>query len=271
MNTNLLAAAPATKRGRPDYIRIEGLSKNFGRGNDGVLALQQIDCTIEQGSFVTIVGPSGCGKSTLLRILAGLLDYDIGQVALDGQPIHGTRRDVGVVFQSSILLPWRTILENVMLPAEVLGIDRKQARDRAMQLLHMVRLEGFEHKLPRQLSGGMQQRASIARALLHDPKILLMDEPFGALDAMTRERMNLELQRIWMESGKTVVLITHSIPEAVFLGDKVFVMSPRPGTLERVLPIDLPRPRTMDVMSHPTFAAASASIRERFSHAASFD
>ncbi|WP_285411257.1 ABC transporter ATP-binding protein [Variovorax sp. efr-133-TYG-130] len=258
-------------RGRPDYIRIEGLSKHFGDGGEGVLALKDIDCAIEEGSFVTIVGPSGCGKSTLLRILAGLLDYGTGRVVLDGQPIQGTRRDVGVVFQSSILLPWRTILENVMLPAEVLGIPAKQARERAMQLLHMVRLDGFEHKLPRQLSGGMQQRASIARALLHDPKILLMDEPFGALDAMTRERMNLELQRIWMESGKTVVLITHSIPEAVFLGDRVFVMSPRPGTLERVLPIDLPRPRAMDVMSHPAFAAASLSIRERFSHAASFD
>ncbi|SEB23710.1 ABC transporter ATP-binding protein [Variovorax sp. YR216] len=266
MSTN-----PRPARGRPDYIRIEGLSKHFGDGGDGVLALQGIDCAIEQGSFVTIVGPSGCGKSTLLRILAGLLDYRIGRVLLDGQPIRGTRRDVGVVFQSSILLPWRTILENVMLPAEVLGIPMKQARERAMQLLHMVRLDGFEHKLPRQLSGGMQQRASIARALLHDPKILLMDEPFGALDAMTRERMNLELQRIWMESGKTVVLITHSIPEAVFLGDQVFVMSPRPGTLERVLPIDLPRPRSMEVMAHPVFAAASTSIRERFSHAASFD
>ena len=175
------------------------------------------------------------------------------------------------MFQSSILLPWRTILDNVLLPAEVLGLDKRSARDRAMQLLRMVRLEGFEHKLPRQLSGGMQQRASIARALLHDPKILLMDEPFGALDAMTRERMNLELQRIWMESGKTVVLITHSIPEAVFLGDQVLVMSPRPGTLERVIPIDIVRPRTMAAMSEPTFARAAAEIRERFSHAASFD
>jgi NitT/TauT family transport system ATP-binding protein len=254
-----------------DYIRIEGLSKTFGNAVDGVLALDGIDCTIRHGSFVTVVGPSGCGKSTLLRILAGLLDYDVGRVLLDGQPIHGTRRDVGVVFQSSILLPWRTVLDNVLLPAEVLGLDRRRARERAMQLLHMVRLDGFEHKLPRQLSGGMQQRASIARALLHDPKILLMDEPFGALDAMTRERMNLELQRIWMESGKTVVLITHSIPEAVFLGDVVFVMSARPGRLERVVPIDIPRPRTMDAMSDPAFAQATAGIRERFSHAAAFD
>jgi NitT/TauT family transport system ATP-binding protein len=270
-NDNMMASVIPAQAGIQDYIRIEGLSKTFGAGQDGVLALKDIDCRIEQGSFVTIVGPSGCGKSTLLRILAGLLDYDVGSVVLDNQPIHGTRRDVGVVFQSSILLPWRTILDNVLLPAEVLGLDMKKARERAMQLLHMVRLDGFENKLPRQLSGGMQQRASIARALLHDPKILLMDEPFGALDAMTRERMNLELQRIWMESGKTVVLITHSIPEAVFLGDVVFVMSPRPGTLEQTIRVDLPRPRGMDVMSHPAFAAASGVIREHFSHSASFD
>jgi NitT/TauT family transport system ATP-binding protein len=226
-------ASRTARYGPRDYIRISGLSKTFGKAATACSPSTTSTAPSEQGSFVTIVGPSGCGKSTLLRILAGLLDYDVGSVVLDGQPIHGTRRDVGVVFQSSILLPWRTILDNVMLPAEVLGLDMKQARERAMQLLHMVRLDGFEHKLPRQLSGGMQQRASIARALLHDPKILLMDEPFGALDAMTRERMNLELQRIWMESGKTVVLITHSIPEAVFLGDAVFVMSPRPGTLEQ--------------------------------------
>src|SRR5690242_20800219 len=240
-----------------DYIRIQRLSKTFG----DVVALRDIDISIEQGSFVSIVGPSGCGKSTLLRIVAGLLDYSEGHVLLDGQPIQGTRRDVGMVFQSSILLPWRTVLDNVLLPAEVLGLDMKKSRERAMQLLHMVRLDGFEHKLPRQLSGGMQQRASIARALLHDPKILLMDEPFGALDAMTRERMNLELQRIWLESGKTVVLITHSIPEAIFLADRVFVMSPRPGTLERVIDVDIPRPRTMAVMSAPGFATVAAGIR----------
>jgi NitT/TauT family transport system ATP-binding protein len=267
----VLKSMPAPRQAAADYICIEGLSKVFGQDSDGVLALSNIACTIRQGSFVTIVGPSGCGKSTLLRILAGLLDYEVGSVLLDGQPIDGTRRDVGVVFQSSILLPWRTILDNVLLPAEVLGLDKHQARERAMQLLKMVRLEGFEHKLPRQLSGGMQQRASIARALLHDPKILLMDEPFGALDAMTRERMNLELQRIWMESGKTVVLITHSIPEAVFLGDVVLVMSPRPGTLERVIPIEMARPRAMAAMSDPVFAQATAEIRERFSHAAAFD
>ncbi|CAN5377862.1 ABC transporter ATP-binding protein [soil metagenome] len=254
------------------YIRIHKLSKTFGTpGQGGVLALRDIDCSIAKGSFVSVVGPSGCGKSTLLRIVAGLLDYSEGSVVLDGQPIRGTRRDVGVVFQSSILLPWRSILENVMLPAEVLGLDMKAARERAMQLIHMVKLDGFEHKLPRQLSGGMQQRASIARALLHDPKILRMDEPFGALDAMTREQMNLELQRIWSESGKTVILITHSIPEAIFLGDVVFVMTPRPGALERVIRVDLPRPRGMDAMSSPAFAAVANEIRELFNHTGSFD
>ncbi|MFM9925433.1 ABC transporter ATP-binding protein [Variovorax sp. H27-G14] len=254
------------------HIEIRGLSKSFGApGAGGVLALKNINCTIENGSFVSVVGPSGCGKSTLLRIVAGLLDYSQGSITMDGQPIRGTRKDVGVVFQSAILLPWRTILENVMLPAEVLGLDMKAARERAIQLLHMVRLDGFEQKLPRQLSGGMQQRASIARALLHDPKILLMDEPFGALDAMTREQMNLELQRIWQESGKTVILITHSIPEAIFLGDVVFVMTARPGSLERVIRVDVPRPRTMDAMGTPAFAQVAHEIRDIFDHTGSFD
>jgi len=263
---------PSETLANPGYIQISGLRKTFGEpGAGGVLALREIDCTIEKGSFVSVVGPSGCGKSTLLRIVAGLLPPSAGSVVMDGQAIAGTRRDVGMVFQSSILLPWRTILDNVMLPAEVLGLDMRVARARAMDLLQLVRLEGFEHKLPRQLSGGMQQRASIARALLHDPKVLLMDEPFGALDAMTREQMNLELQRIWMESGKTVILITHSIPEAIFLGDVVFVMTPRPGALHRVIRVDLPRPRGMDVMGSAAFNAAAQEIRELFSHIGSYD
>lgn len=169
------------------------------------------------------------------------------------------------------MLPWRSVLENVMLPAEVLGLDIAASRKRAMELLEMVGLAGFENKAPLQLSGGMQQRASIARALLHDPKILLMDEPFGALDAMTREQMNLELQRIWSESGKTVILITHSIPEAIFLGDVVFVMTARPGALQRVIRIELPRPRNMDMMSMSGFASAAHEIRELFNHTGSFD
>lgn len=255
-----------------DVIRISRLRKTFGRGTASELvALNDINCSIREGDFVSIVGPSGCGKSTLLRILAGLLDYSDGSVTMDDQPVRGTRRDVGVVFQSSILLPWRTILDNVMLPAEVLGLDITAARHRARELLAMVRLEGFEDRLPCELSGGMQQRASIARALLHDPRILLMDEPFGALDAMTREQMNMELQGIWAESRKTVILITHSIPEAVFLGDVVLVMTARPGRLERVIAVDLPRPRTMASMSAPEFGARTQEIRTLFNHAGSFD
>jgi NitT/TauT family transport system ATP-binding protein len=262
----------ARRKADDAYIQIQGLSKTYGvEGTGDVLALKDINCRIAKGSFVSIVGPSGCGKSTLLRVVAGLLDHSTGTVVMDGEPITGPRRDIGVVFQSSILLPWRTILENVLLPAEVLGLDMVKARQRAIDLLHMVRLDGFEHRLPRQLSGGMQQRASIARALLHDPKILLMDEPFGALDAMTREQMNVELQRIWQESGKTVILITHSIPEAVFLGDEVFVMTARPGTLERVIRVDLPRPRTMDSMASAVFSRVSGEVRQLLNHGGSFD
>lgn len=258
-------------KSQSEYIRINGLTKTY-RSPDGVdvHALASIDCSIEKGRFVTVVGPSGCGKSTLLRIVAGLLDYDRGTVTMDGQPVRGTRRDVGMVFQSSILLPWRTIIENVMLPAEILGLDTRVARARAFELLEMVRLKGFENKLPGQLSGGMQQRASIARALLHDPKVLLMDEPFGALDALTREQMNLELQHIWQMSGKTVILITHSIPEAIFLGDSVFVMTPRPGSLAKVISVDAPRPRTLDTMGSPSSASISREIRELFNHSGSF-
>jgi len=243
-----------------DYIRIQSLSKTFG----DVVALRDIDIAIEQGSFVSIVGPSGCGKSTLLRIVAGLLDYEQGSVSLDGQPIHGTRRDVGFVFQSSILLPWRTILENVMLPAEVLGLDMKKARDRAMQLLHMVRLDGFEDKLPRQLSGGMQQRASIARALLHDPKILLMDEPFGALDALTRLQVRTDLEALWLRRRPTVLFITHSVEEAVGLSDRILVMSPSPGEVVDDIRVDLPRPRPIVLGDVPEFATYVDRIHREF-------
>jgi NitT/TauT family transport system ATP-binding protein len=254
-----------------DHISVSNVSKSFGSSTGSVLALDRVSCSIEKGSFVSVVGPSGCGKTTLLRLMAGLMQATHGTVSMDGQAITGTRRDVGVVFQSSILLPWRTVLENVLLPAEVLGLEMRAARQRAQDLLRLVKLEGFEDKMPRQLSGGMQQRASIARALLHDPKVLLMDEPFGALDAMTREQMNLELQRIWIESGKTVILITHSIPEAIFLGDRVFVMTPRPGNLTRVIDVELPRPRSMTAMGSPEFVRVSEQIRGIFSHSGNFD
>ena len=224
-------------------------------------ALSDISLAVGEREFVTIVGPSGCGKTTLLKILAGLHRSSAGCVTVAGTPVLAPRRDIGIVFQNPILLPWRTVMENVLLPAEVQGIPRDKARARARDLLAMVGLSDFENKYPMELSGGMQQRAAISRALVHDPSILLMDEPFGALDAMTREQMNLDLQRIWRESGKTVVLITHSIPEAVFLGDRVVVMTPRPGCIARVVEVPMPRPRGIDVMGDPLFGKLSSEIR----------
>jgi len=259
------AAAPAPRteaHAEQPFIAVGGVGKTFATlQGERIEALVDINVEIAAGSFATIVGPSGCGKSTLLRILAGLIPPSAGSVEIAGQKVAGPRKDIGMVFQSSILLPWRTVLNNVMLPAEILGIPRDKARARAHELLRMVHLEGFDNKYPQELSGGMQQRASIARALLHNPAILLMDEPFGALDAMTREQMNLELQRIWQESGKTVILVTHSIPEAVFLGDQVLVMTPRPGRLATVLPVALPRPRGLDNMTTPEFGKLTHEIR----------
>jgi NitT/TauT family transport system ATP-binding protein len=263
---------PAANAAPMPAIAIRGLSKTFATmQGERIAALVDIDVGIAAGSFATIVGPSGCGKSTLLRILAGLLSATAGRVEIVGEPVTGPRRDIGMVFQSSILLPWRTVLDNVMLPAEILGIPREQARARAHELLHMVRLDGFDNKYPQELSGGMQQRASIARALLHDPAILLMDEPFGALDAMTREQMNLELQRIWQASGKTVILVTHSIAEAVFLGDQVLVMTPRPGRLAATIPVAQPRPRALDGMATPEFGRLTHEIRALLQQKSSLD
>jgi len=229
---------------------------------DPVTALEDIDLSISEGEFVCVVGPSGCGKSTLLKIFAGLLPYTSGSALLLGQPITGARRDIGVVFQSAVLLQWRNVLNNVLLPADAQGLRRDAYRGRARELLTMVGLAGFENKYPFELSGGMQQRVAITRALVHDPALLLMDEPFGALDAMTREQMNLDLQRIWMQSGKTVFLITHSIPEAVFLGDRVAVMTARPGRIAGVLTVPFARPRSLDVMATPEFGRIVTEIRK---------
>lgn len=243
-------------------IVCEGLSKTYEtlRG-DAIEALVDINLTIQPGEFVTVVGPSGCGKSTLLKIFAGLLGKTSGRLDLAGKPVVGPRNDIGVVFQNAVLLPWRNVLRNTMLPIDVQGRGRQKYRAKALELLRMVGLEGFEGKYPFELSGGMQQRVAITRALVHDPAILLMDEPFGALDAMTREQMNLDLQRIWMQSGKTVFLITHSIAEAVFLGDRVAVMSARPGRLEEVIKVDFPRPRGLEIMSDPEFGRIVQHIR----------
>jgi NitT/TauT family transport system ATP-binding protein len=243
-----------------DVIAIRHLSKTYGRA-DGVVALSDIDCTVADGEFLSIVGPSGCGKSTLLKILAGLLSRTSGDALLNGTPIDGPRKDIGVVFQSPVLFPWRSVLGNVLLPVDVQQLGRDKMTVRAMDLLKLVGLDGFEHRYPWELSGGMQQRVALVRALIHDPALLLMDEPFGALDAMTREQMNVELQRIWMERRKTVVFITHSTSEAVFLGDRVLVMTPRPGRIQDVLEIALPRPRGLEVMNTEAFGVYVRRIR----------
>ena len=245
-------------------INLSGVSKTYGTGDGQVQSLRPLDFHINDGEFFVVVGPSGCGKSTLLKLISGLLAPTSGEIHVDGKKVTEPHGDVGIVFQNALLLPWRNIINNVLMPIDMKNLPRAQYMDRAKQLLKMVGLEGFEKKLPWQLSGGMQQRVAICRALVHDPSILLMDEPFGALDAMTRERMNLELQRIWHSTGKTVLLITHSIPEAVFLADRVVVMSERPGTIAAIYEVDLPRPRPLSVMGTPGFAALTQKIRGHF-------
>ena len=239
-------------------IGVHGLGKIY---DSGLVALENVGFTIPDAAFVAVVGPSGCGKSTLLRILAGLSQPTSGSASLAGTPIIAPRRDIGVVFQQPVLFPWRTVLGNVLLPVDIQHLGRPAARDRALSLLAMVGLEGFESRLPRELSGGMQQRVALVRALIHEPSLLLMDEPFGALDAMTRETMNLELQRIWMSRRKTILFITHSVAEAVFLADTVLVMSPRPGRIIDTLDIDFPRPRPLDIVNTAEFGAHVRRIR----------
>jgi NitT/TauT family transport system ATP-binding protein len=257
----------------PDmHIEVERLEKVYAtREGSRVNALSNVSFGVEEGEFITIVGPSGCGKSTMLKILAGTLARSTGRITLRGRPVEGPTPDVGVVFQAPVLLPWRTVMSNTLLPAELQGLDLARFERRARDLLRMVGLEEFAGKYPRELSGGMQQRVGIIRALIHDPSVLLMDEPFGALDAMTREHMNLELLRIWQESRKTVLLVTHSIPEAVFLADRVIVMSPRPGRITDILKIDLPRPRRLEMINSPEFGAYVQAIRAHFGAQGSFD
>ncbi len=247
-----------------EAITVRKLTKEYATRSGRVLALEGIDFGLSEGEFVAVVGPSGCGKSTLLKILSGILAASTGEALLRGTPIAGPRKDIGVVFQSPVLFPWRSVLDNVLLPVDVQRLGRESHRRAGLDLLRLVGLDGFEHRYPWELSGGMQQRVAITRALIHDPAMLLMDEPFGALDAMTREHMNLELQRIWLEKKKTVLFITHSIPEAVFLADRVLVMTPRPGRLMEDRRIQLPRPRSLDVMSTPAFGEHVREIRARF-------
>jgi NitT/TauT family transport system ATP-binding protein len=244
-------------------ITVSNVNKIYAsRDGDRIAALDDVSFSIADGEFIVLVGPSGCGKTTLLKILSGLLKPTHGEVTLQGTRITGPRPDIGIVFQHPVLLPWRTVLDNVMLPIEVLGLKKQDYRQTAQELIRLVGLEGFEHKYPYQLSGGMQQRNGIVRSLVFDPSLLLMDEPFGALDAMTRENMNIELLRIWDDRRKTVFFITHSIPEAAFLADRVFVMSPRPGRIVGIVDIDIPRPRDRDTMSTPEFGRLTKQIRE---------
>jgi NitT/TauT family transport system ATP-binding protein len=242
-------------------IQISGVYKTYQTRTGHTVALQQVDLAIRQNEFVTLVGPSGCGKSTLLKIIDLLIPPSRGTVLFDGRPLAAPSRDVGIVFQEPVLLPWRGILDNVMLPAEILGLDLAQARRRAMDLLSLVGLAGFEQRYPKELSGGMQQRAAICRSLVHDPSILLMDEPFAALDAMTREELGFELLKIWNVYKKTVVFVTHQISEAILLADRVVAMSPRPGRIEKVLEVNLPRPRRLDMQFSPEFKRYSDEIR----------
>ena len=247
-----------------ELIAVNRLRKVYGTRADPVIALHDVHFSIDKGQFVAIVGPSGCGKSTLLKILIGLIPASQGEARLSGTAIAGPRRDIGVVFQSPVLFPWRTVLDNVLLPVDVQRLGRDKLKARAMDLLCLVGLEGFERRYPQELSGGMQQRAAMVRALVHDPAMLFMDEPFGALDAMTREQMNLQLQHLWLERNETVLFITHSIAEAVFLADRVLVMTPRPGHIVDDVVVELARPRCLDVMTTPEFGLHVKRIREHF-------
>jgi NitT/TauT family transport system ATP-binding protein len=252
-------------------IVLDRIGMTYAASSGPVEALRDISLTVEQGELLALVGPSGCGKSTLLRIVAGLRPATSGRVEVAGHPVTAPVAEVGMVFQTPVLLRWRRVLDNVLLPAELSGRDPRHYRERAAALLHLVGLADFAMKLPRELSGGMQQRAALCRALLLDPPLLLMDEPFGALDAMTRDEMNLELLRIWGEAAggarKTILFVTHSIAEAVLLADRVVVMTARPGRVAAVVRVPLPRPRAMDTRADPRFGALCVRIYDALSGA----
>ena len=244
------------------HVRVSDFSKTYKTRRDEIEAIRAVDMDVRETEFVAILGPSGCGKSTLLMAVGGLLPMSGGRIEIAGQLVTGPRRDTGVVFQSPVLMPWRSILNNVLFPIECLGLSLGEYRRRAIELLEMTDLDKFRDDYPSELSGGMQQRVAICRALIHNPSLLLMDEPFSALDAMTRDAMNQELLRIWEEFKKTVLFVTHSIREAVYLSDRVFVMSPRPAVISRVVDIALPRPRDLSIEETPEFNAYVTELRQ---------
>ena len=258
---HVAAAAAATPE-----IELVDLSKRYGRGDDAVQAVTNVTLAVAHNEFVSVLGPSGCGKSTILMMTAGLVKPSGGTIRIKGDEVEGPRRDNGIVFQHSVLLPWRTVLDNVLLPIEMMKEDVKRYVPRAHELLEVAGILDFKNRLPRELSGGMRQRAGICRALIHNPSVLLMDEPFSALDALTRDEMNLELLNIWERDRKTVLFVTHSISEAVFLSDRVAVMSRRPGRIVEEIPILLPRPRHLDVQETPRFTELRARVRRLISN-----
>jgi NitT/TauT family transport system ATP-binding protein len=245
------------------YIRLENVGKVYDTKGGTVEACAEVHLDIRQSEFVAIVGPSGCGKTTLLKMVAGLVPYSSGSITVGDKRVERPQTDVGIVFQESILLDWRDVLSNVMLQIDIRGMDRATHEAVARHLLKQTGLQGFENKKPYELSGGMRQRVSICRALVHDPPLLLMDEPFGALDALTREQISMDIQRVWMDKRKTALHITHSIPEAVLLADRVVVMSPRPGRIVEIIDIDLPRPRRLDKLPQ-RFNDYAGRIRDIF-------
>jgi len=256
----MTAASPA-RTAAAHALEVSAVGLTYRTSTGVVEALRGTSLDIRGGEFVSVVGPSGCGKSSLLKLVLGLERATSGSLSIEGRGIAGPSLGVGAVFQSPVLLPWRTVEQNVLLPADVMKLDRRSTAERAKTLLEMAGLGGFERKYPYELSGGMQHRVSIVRALVHDPKLLLMDEPFAALDAITREQMAIELQRIWMDSGKTVLFITHSIGEAVFLSDRIAVMSARPGRIIAVFDNPAPRPRSFAQLTSPALAGLSTEIR----------
>ncbi len=245
-------------------IEVAHVFKTYRSTSGPVPAIEKVDLAVRQGEFVSLVGPSGCGKSTLLLIVAGLLRPSGGRVLVDARPVDGPLSDVGVVFQNPVLLEWRNVLSNVLIQIEFRRLAGSDFEGRAQRLLASVGLEGFTTKYPWELSGGMKQRVALCRALIHNPSLLLMDEPFGALDALTRTQLNLDVQRLWLKSGKTVLFVTHSIEEAVFLSDRIVVMSARPGQIEREFEIELPRPRSLAMRDGPEFAGYVRGVREIF-------
>jgi NitT/TauT family transport system ATP-binding protein len=245
------------------YIRLRNVGKRYDTKEGAIEACTDITLDIRQSEFVAVVGPSGCGKTTILKMVAGLVPHSSGSITVGGKAVERPLTDVGIVFQESILLDWRDVLSNVMLQIEIRGMERAAYEPVARNLLKATGLQGFENKKPYELSGGMRQRVSICRALVHDPPLLLMDEPFGALDALTREQISMDIQRVWMDKRKTALHITHSIPEAVLLADRVVVMGPRPGRIVEIIEIDLPRPRRLDRLP-PSFNDYAGRIREIF-------